>query len=146
MGRWGDFGDTGLEQRPEKPLRKSAGDSGDIDMERFFKNIEILERRARTMNKAQIYRLNQRLGEAVNQFHAAVTKYICRPTSKEPGRFFAGERVAIDQNGTRGKIVQFVDAGRVLVEFDQDCRKVAQGDLGKNRSIMKLGELRKIED
>jgi hypothetical protein len=131
MGRWGDFPDTGLESRPEPTLKKSGPDSGDVDLERMFKAMEILERRAQKMSKAQLYTLNQKIGEAVNRFHKAVMDHVCRPRPGQPVKFYAGERVSLDANGMRVKIVQFLDADHLLVEFEQDLP--AKAGLGKNK-------------
>ena len=56
-----------------------AVDKDDIDLEGMLKAMEILNKRARTMNKAQLYRLNYKLGLAVGKFREEVQKYITRP-------------------------------------------------------------------
>jgi hypothetical protein len=78
--QYDDFGDAGLEEvvRPflGGQLQKSKDD---IDIEAMLQAMEVLEARARRMNKVQLHRLQTKVGTAVGLFHDAVIKYICRP-------------------------------------------------------------------
>jgi len=53
-----------------------AVDRDDIDLEKMCEAMEILNNRAKTMNKAQLDRLNYKFGLAVNKFKEGVQKYL----------------------------------------------------------------------
>ena len=53
-----------------------AVDNDDVDLVGMCRAMDILNNRARTMNKAQLYRLNYKLGLAVNKFKEGVQKYL----------------------------------------------------------------------
>lgn len=79
--QWGDFPDAfGSDDKifTGGELAKAV-DPDDIDLEKMCEAMEILNNRARRMNKAQLYRLNYKLGLAVNRFREEVQKYITRP-------------------------------------------------------------------
>lgn len=122
MERRGDFPPTGLEI--ENTPRRFTKGAGDIDMERLFRAIETLERRARKMSAAELHRLNQRLGEAVGRFNKAVMSYICRERPNQPRRFYAGEFVKIADTGARARIVRYLDSGHLVIEKDDGDRQI----------------------
>lgn len=79
--QWGSFPDAwgeGDKTFTGGQLAKAV-DKDDIDLEAMCLALEILNNRAKTMNKAQLYRLNYKLGLAVNRFREEVQKYITRP-------------------------------------------------------------------
>ena len=79
--QWGDFPDAfGSDDKifTGGELAKAV-DPDDIDLEKMCEAMEILNNRARHMNKAQLYRLNYKLGLAINRFREEVQKYITRP-------------------------------------------------------------------
>jgi len=53
-----------------------AVDKDDIDLEKMCEAMEILNNRAKTMNKAQLDRLNYKFGLAVNRFKKCIQKYL----------------------------------------------------------------------
>ena len=77
---WGSFPDAfGSEDKlfTGGQLAKAV-DKDDIDLEEMCEAMETLNHRARSMNKSQLYRLNYKLGLAVNKFRDEVQKYISR--------------------------------------------------------------------
>src|SRR5579859_6471739 len=78
--QWGSFPDAfGSDEKllTGGNLAKAV-DGDDIDLEKMLAAMEVLNNRAKKMNKAQLDRLNYKLGLAVNRFKAEVTKYITR--------------------------------------------------------------------
>jgi hypothetical protein len=65
---------------PDAPLAKAKDD---IDWDRVADALEILDRRAQKMNKAELYRLQYRLGGAVRNFQAELLKYLHRPRTSQ---------------------------------------------------------------
>lgn len=76
--QWGSFPDAwGDDDRvfTGGQLAKAV-DEDDIDLEGMCRALETLNNRAKTMNKAQLYRLNYKLGLSINKFKEAVQKYL----------------------------------------------------------------------
>jgi hypothetical protein len=78
----GDFGDTGLEDAPPHkypPLAKSGDDLTAEDLERMCDAIEILERRAPTLSKTQLFKIQYQVGLAHHRLQKAIFAHITRP-------------------------------------------------------------------
>jgi hypothetical protein len=93
--QWGSFPDAFGEDDKTftgGTLAKSV-DHDDIDLEAMCRAMETLNNRAKTMNKAQLYRLNYKLGLAVNKFKEGVQKYLHETREKNMNQETTFEKV-----------------------------------------------------
>ena len=82
----GSFGDTGLEDDPPKTSARLAKSDDDLtvqDLERMCDAIEILERRAPKLSKAQLFKIQYEAGLMHHRLQKSIFEYITRPRGKQ---------------------------------------------------------------
>jgi hypothetical protein len=82
MALRGEFGDTGLEMRPEPLLKKSPTDVGKM-LEEFVKAADGLEKRSRDLDTDQLYELQQQLGLIVGQVQKDIYGNLAKSSAKK---------------------------------------------------------------
>ena len=124
MGRYGEFPDTGLEDRPV--LRKSSPEVGEL-LTKILDAADKLEKRSRRMSEQQLYEIQQRLGTKINEVQKNIFESIAKARARRlakaaeyPHTFLPGQQVLCKGDGdqwVRGTVRRHVSDTNVEVYF-----------------------------